>query len=332
MIKANEALVELLKATSDDVTSVRENAQHEFAKAIETPLRDGVLYGDNLRNIFEPILYQPGQSIEYPLSFLAPGEEDEFVAFTSPGFGKIGEKKINGDFVTIPTYDVANSIQWTLKYARQANWPIVAKALQVMEAGFVKKFNDDGWHTILSAAADRNILVYDADASAGQFTKRLVSLMKTTMIRNGGGNTTSIKQSALTDIFLSPEALEDIRNWNVDQVDELTRREIYLAADDSSVITRIFGVNLHPMREFGEGQEYQLFWTNTLGATIQGSDTELVVGVDLVNRDSFVRPYTQAVQVWADPTLHRRGEEGYYSRGDVGFAVLDSRRVLAGSM
>ncbi len=132
-------------------------------------------------------------------------------------------------------------------------------------------------------------------------------------------------------MFLSPEALEDIRNWGVDQVDDLTRREIYMASDDSDRITRIFGVNLHPLREFGEGQEYQLFFTNTLAGTIQASDVELVLGVDLKNRDSFIMPYKREIQMWPDTSMHRRGEEGYYGRGEFGFAVLDNRRVISGS-
>ena len=50
-----------------------------------------------------------------------------------------------------------------------------------------------------------------------------------------------------------------IRNWGVDQVDEITRREIYTAAD-GTVNTESFGVNLHDLDELGEGQEYQDFY------------------------------------------------------------------------
>lgn len=32
----------------------------------------------------------------------------------------------------------------------------------------------------------------------------------------------------LRDIYISYEALEDIRNWGVDYIDEKTRKEIYL--------------------------------------------------------------------------------------------------------
>lgn len=331
LFNAPEDVLALLRATASDVPSERDQAQFDFSKAIELPLRQGVLYGDVVRNVYEPIKYAPGSTIEWPLDLLAPGEEDEFVAYTSPGIGKIGERRVEGDYVSVPTFEISNSIQWALRYAYEANWNVVARALQILEAGFVKKINDDGWHTILTACVDRNVLIYDADATQGQFTKRLVSLMKTLMVRNAGGNSTSIRQGALTDMFLSPEALEDIRNWGIDQIDEVTRREIYMASDESDRLTRIFGVNLHPLREFGVGQEYQLFFTSTLGGTIQASDDELVIGLDMKNRDSFIMPYKREVQMWPDATLHRRGEEGYYGRGEFGFAVLDNRRIIGGS-
>lgn len=324
-------LLDLLRATASDDESIRTRAQMQLAKAIELPLRQGVLFGDVVRNIFQAIPQGPGQT-EWPLDILSPGREDEFVAYTSPGPGKIGERKVEGDFVSVPTYALTNSIQWDLRVARDATWPIVARALEILEGGFVKKINDDGWHVILTAAYDRNLLVYDADASAGQFTKRLVSLLKTVMVRNGGGNSASIRQSALTDLYLSPESIEDVRNWGLDQVDELTRREIYQASDDGPVVTRVFGVNLHPLREFGQGQEYQNFYQNKLAGSLEASDVELVIGVDMKNRDSFIMPVREDLRIYPDSAaLFRRGEDGYFGRMECGFAVLDGRRVLAAS-
>jgi hypothetical protein len=328
LFQCPEGIAPLLKATASDDHREREEAQFKFAKAIELPLRQGVLYGDVVRNIYEAMTFPLGTTIEWPLDLLAPGEEDEFVAYTSPGIGRIAERRVEADYVTMPTYNIANSMGWALRFARDANWNVIARALQVMEAGFVKKINDDGWHVILTAVVDRNVLVYDADATAGQLTKRLISLAKVAMIRNGGGNTTSLKQSALTDVFLAPEAIEDIRNWNVDQIDEVTRREIYNAADNADVVTRIFGVNLHPLREFGAGQEYQLFFTGQLSGSLQASDTELAIGLDMKNKDSFIMPVREEIKVFADPNLHRRQEEGYYGWTEVGFGVLDSRRVI----
>ena len=203
--------IDLLKQSGSSDKAVAMTAQREIAKALETPIRKGVLFGDIVTSIYEAMPLEPGASPEFPLDLLAPGTETEHVAYTNPGNGRIPERHVEGDYVMVNTYGITSSIDFLLKYAREANWNVVARAMQVLEASFVKKINDDGWHTLLAAAVDRNILVFDADAAAGQFTKRLVSLMKTVMRRNGGGNSVTAP-GRLTDLYCSPEAIEDIRN------------------------------------------------------------------------------------------------------------------------
>jgi hypothetical protein len=305
-------------------------ANAEFAKALELPLRQGVLSGDILDGIYEPIVLQQGATPEFPLDFVAPGTEKDFVAYTIPNHGYIPQRHVEGDYVMVPTYDIGASIDYLLKYARDARWDVVGRAMEVLEAQFVKKMNDDGWHTLLAAGVDRNIVVYDTDASTGLFTKRLVSLMKTVMRRNGGGNSASNNRGMLTDLYVSPEAMEDIRSWGIDQIDEVTRREIYLAADGS--VNRVFGINLHDLDELGEGQQYQLFYSNVLNGTLPSGKAELVVGLDLRKRDSFIMPVRSEVQIFEDDTLHRQKRAGFYGWAEQGFAVLDNRRVILGAL
>jgi hypothetical protein len=304
-------------------------ATAELAKALELPLRKGVMSGDILDGIFEPIQLGPGATAEFPLDFLAPGTEKDFVAYTIPNHGRIPERHVEGDYVMVPTYDVGASIDYLLKYARDARWDVVGRAMSVMESQFTKKANDDGWHTVISAGVDRNILVFDNDAANGVFSKRLVSLMKTVMRRNGGGNSTSINRGALTDLFLSPEGVEDIRNWGVDEVDDITRNE--LINRDGGLLNRIFQVNLHDIDELGEGQEYQNYLVNDLAGALPGTKKEFVVGLDLRNQDSFVMPIRQELQIFEDDTLHRQRRAGFYGWSEHGFAALDNRRVLLGA-
>jgi hypothetical protein len=331
--RPSDEFIALLKKSGDSDMNVAMAAQREFAKALELPLRKGVLIGNILGDIFETINVEPGSSTEYPLDLISPGMEGEHVAYTNPGHGRIPERSVESDYVTIPTYSITSSIDYLLRYAREARWDIVGRAMQVMEAGFVKKMNDDGWHTILAAAVDRNILVFDGDATAGMFTKRLVSLMQTVMRRNAGGNTGSANRGRLTDLYVSPEALEDVRNWGLDQISDAIRTTIYNAPENGAPITRIFGVNLHDLDELGEGQEYQTFFTSNAGlaGAVQASDLELVVGIDQSASDSFIMPMKQAVQVFEDPMLHRQQRAGYYGWAELGFAVLDNRRVILGS-
>lgn len=329
-IQADAEQKALLKAIGSKHEAESFAALTEFSQALTLPLRQGVLSGDNLGNIYEVISLDSNATSEFPLDFLAPGTETDFVAYTIPNQGRIPERHVEGDYVLVPTFDVGNAIDWMLKYARDARWDIVARATEVMEAGFIKKVNDDGWHVLLSAAVDRNILIFDADASAGQFTKRLVSLMKVVMRRNAGGNSTSMNRGMLTDLYVSPEAIEDIRNWGVDQVDEVTRREIFLSED--GVVRRIFSVNLHDIDELGVGQEYQQFYLSDLSASLGSGDSELVVGLDLRKNDSFVMPVRAELEVFPDPALHRQRRAGIYGWMELGLGCLDNRRILAGSL
>ena len=328
--RPSEEFIGLLRKSGSSDKAVAMAAQREIAKALETPLRKGVLFGDVVTSIFEAMPLEPGATPEFPLDLLAPGTEADHVAYTNPGNGRIPERHVEGDYVMINTYGITSSIDFLLKYAREANWNVVARALQVLEASFVKKINDDGWHTLLAAAVDRNILVYDADAAAGQFTKRLVSLMKTVMRRNGGGNGVTAP-GRLTDLYCSPEAIEDIRNWGVDQLDEVSRREVYVASDDGPAITRIFGVNMHDVFEFGDAQEYQNYFDSDLSGSLQTSDVELVIGLDQAQNDSFVMPIKREVEIFEDEALHRHQRQGYYGWAEIGFGALDNRRILAGS-
>jgi len=195
--KPSPEFLTLLRDSGSTNQDVAHAAQQELAVALTTPLRKGVLSGDIVSPIFEKDPLEAGASTEYPLDLIAPGTEGEHVAYTNPGNGRIPERHVEGDYVMINTFGITSSIDFLLKYAREAKWGVVARAMQALEASFVKKTNDDGWHTLLSAAVDRNVLVYDGDAAEGQFTKRLISLMKTVMRRNGGGNSVTATEDFL---------------------------------------------------------------------------------------------------------------------------------------
>lgn len=327
--KPDAETIDLIKRSGSRNKVEAFEAQYKLAQALEVPLRQGVLVGDIVGDIFEEMVLEPGATPEWPLDLLSPGTEGDHVAYTNPGNGRIPERQVAGDYVMIPTFGITSSIDWLLRFARDANYNVVGRAMQVLEAGFTLKMNRDAWHTLIAAGVDRNILIYDGDATAGQFTKRLVSLMKVAMRRQAGGNTGSVRRGMLTDLYMSPEGMEDIRNWGVDQVDEITRREIFLGTDGSFV--RIYQVNLHDLDELGVGQEFQDFYTDQLSAALETSDTELVVGLDLNLNDSFVSPVREPVSIFPDEALHRRQKAGFYGWTERGWASMDNRRVILAS-
>lgn len=331
-MKTNEvgkAMEDLLRKTGSPNYEVSTAATRELAQAFAPVIRQGIMPGDIVTDIYTEIPLAPDAIPEFPLDFVAPGTEGDYVAYTLSQHGRIPEKHVEGDYVLIPTYPIGSNIDWLLRYARSARWDIVGRAMDVMKQGVAKKMNDDGWHVLLSAAIDRNIMVYDSDGAAGNFTKRLVTLLKTIVYRNGGGNSTSVMHKVMTDLYVSLEALDDMRNWGIDQIDEITRREILMRED--GIINRIFSVNLHGIHELGIGQEYQLFFTNILAGSLATNKVELVVGLDLMNQDSFIMPTRGTLEVFDDPNLHRQQRAGLYCWKELGWGVLDNRNVIVGS-
>lgn len=336
--------VELLRRTASSDRAVAQTAMRALAQALQIPLRSALLNGDILAGIYASEVLDPSATAEYPIDFFTADNQDEFIAYTVPSEGAIPTRAIVGDVVTVQTYDIANAIDWPLKYARQARWNIVSRAMQVLEAGFVRKLNTDGWNAIVSAGAGRTDfnggapMVVDGNATAGQFTKRLISLMKTSMTRLSGGNSATQSRGQLTDLYISPEALEDIRDWDGanDGVDDFTLRSIFTANDNTGndtatgPLASIYGVRLHSITELGVGQEFQNFF-DTLGLSMGTSDEEIVVGLDLQENDSFVMPVKEELTIFEADELHRRRRAGFYGWSEQGFGVLDARRVILGS-
>jgi hypothetical protein len=329
-MKMTEENIALIRATASDDFQEAMSAQRALAAALTEPLRKGIFDEDNLGGIYSRMVLAPGAQANFQLDFVRPGTEDiDFTAFTLPKQGRVPERHVEGDELWVPTFRIANAIDWDLRYARDARFDIIQRALEVYRMGFVRKINEDGWHTLLAAADARGLVVNDPVAQNGQFTKELVSKMMTAMTRNAGGNG---QAGRLTDLYLSMEAVEDIRAWDLSEIDDVTRREILMAAG-SNMMT-LYGVRMHAMTEYGVGQEYQLYLTNVLGRLVTGvdaGDQEFCLGLDRSTNDSFVQPIRAELQTFEDPVLHRQQRAGFYGWMEHGFAVLDNRRLILGT-
>lgn len=336
----NEDLMlnEVLRATASADPVERSKALTQFLKAISVPVREGVFDGDTTAGIFSEETLPPGVSPEYPVDFIAPGTEGEFRAFTNPGKGKPPALVVSGDKLTLADIGNIFRVEYDLHYARNARWNVVARLTEAFMAGFVKKRNDDCWHTILAAMADRGMTVFDIAANAGQFTRKLFSLARCSMARNGGGNSNSVKRGRLNSIYMSCEGIESILAWNLDQVPDTVRASLYSMAGGDNMTLDILGVKIHEMFELGVNQEYQDYYVNRLGGVLVPSgsghavtDVELAIGLDLTNKDSFVRAITQPMEIVEDPSLYFQQRGGFQGSMRAGVGVLDSRRVLAAS-
>ena len=138
----------------------------------------------------------------------------------------------------------------------------------------------------------------------------------------------------MTDLYLSPEAFEDMSSFGLNLVSDDIRSSIQRS--DEGALRGLYGVNFHDVDELGVGQEYQLYYTSVLQGVLAGSgatqDEELAIGLDLTQPDkSFIHPVSQKIEVTEDDNLHRHGLVGFYGSMEGGWACLDVRYILAGS-
>ncbi|RKY43057.1 MAG: hypothetical protein DRP85_00750 [Candidatus Makaraimicrobium thalassicum] len=322
----------LRKAASNDLEE-RKKYQRALAQVLDGAFRGAVLEDDTLNGVFQRVVLEPGVDPRFPLHFLSPGEEEDYVAFVIAKEGAPPQRLIEGDEVYVPTYTISNSIDIARKYVRDARWDVVADAMDVLKYGFTRKLNDDGWHTIISAAVE-NGRVVDSSAAAGTFTKKLLTGMMTAIKRFPGG-----RRSKLTDLFLSPEALADIRNWSQAEVDDITRHEIFRGEGLAGLPT-IFGVRLHELQELGEGQRFQTYIESTDGPNkaswfVAGGDTdkEFCIGLDASDWALRTRKFVvrEDLQLYEDDTLLRSNRVGWFGFMEIGFAVLDNRFLVIGT-
>ena len=327
--------------SNDKAVSMRAQAQiakgiasalneFNYSEAVEGPIREGVLKGDVVSDIFVTEDFSTTNDLRIPLDLLAPGTEKDHVAYVIPDHGKIPMRRVEADYIQLNTYMVGSSIDCTRKFLKNARFDVLRRMIEVLNMSFVKKNNDDGWQTLLAAAYGRGIAAYDADAPAGSFTPKLVSLMKTIVRRNGGGNSTSTNRRKLTDLYMSPEAFEDMSAWGLSLVSDDIRSSIQRS--EEGAVRGMYGVNFHDLDELGVGQEYQLYYTGDLSGSLAASDEELVIGLDLTQPDkSFIHPVSQKIEITEDENLHRHGLVGFYGSMEGGWACLDVRYILAGS-
>ena len=329
-VALNPAFRGILQGLASEDRVTRENHFKAIAAELGPVLRKGVMDGPNgINEIFEADPIAPGSNIEYPLHLLAPGTEKDYVAYTISRTGDMPTRLVQGDKIYLNTYWIGNSIEVDLPYVRDARWNVLDSVASLLMDGLQKKLNDDGWHCLIGAGLDRGILVTDSDAAAGQFSRKLISLMKLAMVRNGGGNVGSMNRTRLTDIYLSHEAIEDIRNWGTGDGGDVTRDRF--VADPQGTVEQLYNVRLHPMDEFGVAQEYQDYWTTTLSGTMGASDQEIIIGLDLSRPNTFVMPVKEEFKVFDDPNAFIANKMRWYLRGELSFATLDSRGVCVGS-
>ena len=145
----------------------------------------------------------------------------------------------------------------------------------------------------------------------------------------------------MTDLFVSPESMEDVVNWGLDQVSDDVRTTIFNTCDG---LTTVHCVKIHELYGLGVGHEFQDYYSNDLSGPLPNAANtsnvltaatekeEIVVGLNLdpeVRADTFVMPVETPLKtkIRECDSGHRR----WSGHQEYGLGILSSRPLILGA-
>jgi hypothetical protein len=342
----------LFQATAAVDTPEGRLAYRAFAASATKPILQKLEQISYMRQLFRVERLGPGQQPVYPLP-----DEFESPIWILPAIGRIAEDTLEfmADEVTIRTFTVQAAKNWLLRYAREGRVDVAVRAQQEIARALAAYEEEAGWRVVVPAAtsafdgagvlAPRPAPIYEmptGDPASGYFSKELINRMIIGMKRLG---------RKLTELWVSPEDIADIREWGDTDIDPMTRNTIFQAAGLGS----IWGIQLREVdilgvrgqynindkdSEFGpfkgssdlnKFNDYAITHGNLVDSNgnLQTAGETQIYGFD-TSDISLVMPIKEEYVATEDSTLHRRQQAGIYGWQTFGMACLDARFICVG--
>lgn len=362
-IERNQESLELIKAlASQDQNTVYE-AQIAIAEIVGPVLETQANQAPVLSNLFELKTVNEGANPSIPLdAYRDMTDENTFSIWTQSVDGGLPSNEIRpvtGEFkITLARVDSAQNFH--KKYIEQGQIDVVAQAFQRMAQEMLVKDETASATLIFAALANaktngkqhvvRSVipgrLTLDDFNNLKIFSKRLYKSW-------AGGTPQGPSKAGFTDLFLSPEAMGEIRKMAYNPVntqpapmegavkngigapDEI-RKQLYSSAGDPT----FFGVTFHEYNEFGIGQKYNKLFAKFAGEKQFGGEkfdettSEIILGiddsVDSLYRFASTNGNGQTMTFEPDDQYTRRsGKIGWFGYKDEGRFILDNRALTA---
>lgn len=366
-IKSPEDEAKLGKLLVDTASTVREVAEH----ARETL---GSIYSSSLSRVLEPtaianrifddtIKYGGSNIPEIPIDTYFGIGEGAFDLWSTAYPGGLQYNEISGGEVfRFRPYRIDSAVAWNLDYAREARLDVVNKAMQRMLKEVLVKSQYQAFSVLAQALGSARtngrghvIPSFSKETnSAKKFQIEDVNRLKVLLKRlnMSWANGTTLDGGGLTDLFLSPEMMADVRRMaynpqNTTAVPD-TQESTVLGLPDGirerifrdPNVTSIWDINLNEMTELGVGGPYNLLFnkyyttngTNPAAPTWAPSTDEIIIGID-ANMGAFARAVQtdgkgNTFQMEVDDQHFRRSNKaGYFGFLQESWLVGNSRAI-----
>lgn len=269
--------VELFRRTASS-----EEDRRALAASFALPLLKSVEEQSTVRQIFAVDVLPPGAPASYPVDMGA------VEAVVMPGRGQVPQNIVAGEELHIPTFEIATSAEWKLQYARDGRYNVAQRAMQKVRDAIVKAEEEAGWETIRAAVQTR------ISPQDDYLSKTAMNEIFREMQKHRGYKVDLIAVNAVR--------AGDIREWNYDDADDTTRREIFKNAG----LGTIWGANILVVDGLGDDEVYG-FDTSKFG----------------------IMPIREEIQTFDDPSAINKLRVRVVAFEEVGFAVIDKKAVVA---
>lgn len=352
-LKNTPEQVELVRAMGSRDTSVAAEAQQAFAAFLGPVVNKVLLEAATSAAVYSDLSFDEDDSPSIPLDLYHDGGEGYVTTWSQSVAGGLPTSTVEGfSEMKVATYRLDSAVSFLKRYARRGRLDVVSKAVERMSNEVLVKQERNAWAVVLKALADSNNVVKAAGATfnLGDLNS-LVKLVKRKNTSYAGGSTTS--SYGLTDIFVSPEVMSDIRAFAYNPVGGGVAASSYSATENAKPTDlpagvreeiyrgggaqEIYGISIHELVELGPNQKYnKLFdeFVSTIATvTFDGTADDVIIGLDLT-KDAFIRPVARQAESGGtftampdDQFLSRSDKLGFYGFLEEGRACVDSRAI-----
>ena len=359
-LKNTPEQVELIKAMGSRDAAVANEASQAFAAFVGPVVKEVLMQAGSASLIYSDMEYDEEDNPSLPLDLFHDEEQNYVTVWSQSVAGGLPTSEVSGmNELKITTYRLDSAVSFLKRYTRRGRLDVVSKALERMSNEVLIKQERNAWAVVLKALAEAstNSLSHVVGGTTESVIvpddiNRLMTRIKRINTSYANGTPAGLSAKGITDMFVSPEIMQQIRAFAYKPVASGSLTDIPLTDNvrdqiwNSGGMAEIYGVTLHELLELGAAKKYNTLFKAMIDAAgttvIGGGNTgtfadaadEILVGVDL-SRDAFVRPVARQAESGGtfsvlpdDQFVARQEKQGFYGFLEEGRVCVDSRAVV----
>ena len=358
-LKSTPERVELVREMASNDRQKAYAAQEAFAAYIRPAVETVINQKSTAGMIYTDQPFSKNDRPTIPLDLFVGTQEKHISIWAQQVAGGLATNLIQGlGEYTFQVYRLDSAISFYNEHLKNANLSVLSMGLERMANEFIVRQERNAWIPILQSLADastNSIAHVQSAAVAGTFQLDDLNTLFTKIDRiwasYAGGTPDASVGTGLTDLFVSPEIIGQIRKFTYNPMntrggyksdgtessnnsiplpDEM-RMEFYKRNGAMS----LYDVELHKLLELGKGAKYNTLFDSFYSGSFNPATQEILVGADL-SRNVFLRPVItdddngggQLVLRPDDQFVARNEKVGFYGKMSEGRLVLDNRALV----